>query len=82
MKVVTKEEEQKKKEYQQKPLKVIEGVCSLLGRGSLWKKDVIVVQGVHEDKPNFEDDPQCEEDLVRFAECQYHCILFLSNMIF
>ena len=49
--VVTEEEEQKKKEDQQKPLKVIERVCQLLEGCSYRRKNVIVFQGVHQDKP-------------------------------
>ena len=47
VKVFTKEEEQKKEEYQQKPLKVIKRVGNLLHSRSNWKKDVIVFQSVH-----------------------------------
>jgi hypothetical protein len=66
--VVTEEEEQKKKEDQQKPLKVIEIVCQFLEKCSYCRDKVIVIQGIHQDKPELEYDPQRQKELVRFAE--------------
>lgn len=56
----------------------VESVGDLLSWCSCWEENVVIVESIHEDEPQLEDDPHNQEDFVSCAEGYGHItIIFL-----